>query len=49
MDIQLIGIMAVGGVFAVGLLVLGIYGLCSDFVSGKIPKPPKHLKKHRIL
>lgn len=45
MDIQLIGIIAVGGVFAVGLLILVILTLSDDFVSNKIPKPPKHLKK----
>lgn len=45
MDIQLIGIIVVGGVFAIGLLALGIYLLSDNFVNNKTPKPPKFLKK----
>ena len=41
-DLRLIAIIILLSVFVISLLSLVIYLLNDDFVSSKIPKPPKH-------
>lgn len=45
MNIQVLGFVLVGGVFAIGLLVILIYMIFDKTPNRKIPRPPRHLKK----
>ena len=44
MDIQVLGIIIVGGVFGIGFLVLGIYMLFDKTTINHTSKPPPCLK-----
>ena len=47
MNIQVLGFVLVGGVFAIGLLFMGIYMVFDKTPSRKIPMPPNYLKKDK--
>ena len=47
MKIELIGIFVIGGVFAIGLLLLVLLTARDDFTNNNIPKPPKSLKNKK--
>jgi hypothetical protein len=46
-DIQLLGFVLVGGVFAIGLLIIGTYMLFDKTPSRKIPIPPRYLRNNK--
>ena len=48
MNIQVLGFVLIGGVFAIGLLVILIYMIFDKTPSRKIPMPPRHLKKTKL-
>ena len=45
MNIQVLGFVLVGGVFSIGLLIIGVWMVFDKAPSKKIPMPPRHLKK----
>jgi hypothetical protein len=45
MNIQVLGFVLVGGVFAIGLLIIAVCMIFDKTPSRKIPMPPRHLKK----
>lgn len=45
MNIQVLGFVLVGGVFAIGLLIISIWMVFDKTPSKKIPMPPRNLKK----
>jgi hypothetical protein len=45
MDIQLLGFVLVGSVFAIGLLIITVWMVFDKTPSRKIPMPPRYLKK----
>jgi hypothetical protein len=44
MNIQVLGFVLVSGVFAIGLLIIGVYMIFDKTPSRKIPMPPRYLK-----
>jgi|TARA_R110000787_G_scaffold201904_1_gene312691 hypothetical protein len=47
MDIQVLGIIIVGGVFGIGFLVLGVYLIFDKTSRNHIPKPPSWLSNNK--
>ena len=47
MNIQVLGFVLVGGVFAIGLLIIGIYMIFDKTPSRKIPMPPSYLRNNK--
>lgn len=45
MDIRTLGLVLIGGVFAIGFLIIAIYMIFDKTPSRKIPMPPKYLKR----
>lgn len=45
MSLQVLGFLLVGVVFAIGLLVIGVWMIFDKTPSRKIPMPPRYLKK----
>jgi hypothetical protein len=49
MNIQVLGFVLVSGVFAIGLLIIGVYMIFDKTPSRKIPMPPRYLKENIIM
>ena len=47
MNIQVLGFVLVGGVFAIGLLIILIYMIFDKTPNRKIPMPPPYLKNKK--
>jgi hypothetical protein len=47
MNIQVLGFVLVSGVFAIGLLIIGVYMIFDKTPSRKIPMPPRYLKENK--